>query len=102
LILDQVFVDSLRLRKGVNESTRDLIERLAGRKGKPVGAKHVARELGIPIDRAEKRNRKLYVAVPPPHFVPDPERLFCKLHLKDTVRIFHPITGEKIVYRPKR
>lgn len=117
LIFDHVFVASLRLRKGVNESTRDL-GRLSAREGGPVQAKHVARELGVSMDRAhrilrnavaagvikranapEKTNRKLFLAVPPPRFVPDPKRLFRKLHLKKTVRIFHPITGERIVYR---
>ena len=121
LIFDHVFVESLRLRKGVSESTRDLITRLSARNGRPVGAKHVARELGVSMSRAhrmlrsaeaagvikranepEKGNLKLYLAVPPPRFVPDPERLFRKLHLKKTVRIFHPITGERIVYRRKR
>lgn len=50
----------------------------------------------------EKGNPKLYLAVPPPRFVPDPKRLFRKLHLKETIRIFHPITGEEIVYRHKK
>jgi hypothetical protein len=50
----------------------------------------------------EKGNRKLYVAVPPPRFVPDPKRLFRKLHLKKTVRIIHPITGEEIDYRREK
>jgi hypothetical protein len=121
LIFDHVFVASLRLRKGVNESTRELVDRLSARKGRPVGAKHIARDLGVTMDRAhrmlrnaaaagvikranepEKGNLKLYVAVPPPRFVPDPERLFRKLHLKETVRIIHPITGEQIVYRRKK
>jgi hypothetical protein len=86
-----------------------------------VEAKHVVRELGVTKDRVyrmlrsataagvferandpEKRNRKLFVAVPPPRFVPDPERLFRRLHLKKTVRIIHPITGERLVYRRKK
>ena len=121
LIFDHVFVASLRLRKGVNESTRDLVDRLSARKGRPVEAKHIAHERGVSMDVAhrmlrnaaaagvieranepEKGNRKLYVAVPPPRFVPDPERLFRKLHLKKTVRIIHPITGERIVYRREK
>jgi predicted transcriptional regulator len=120
-VFDRIFVGSLSLRKGVNESTRDLIARLSARRERPVGAKHVARELRISMDRAqrmlrtgaaagvieranepEKGNRKLYVAVPPPRFVPDPKRLFRKLRLKKTVRIIHPITGEEIVYRRKK
>jgi len=121
LIFDHVFAESLRLRKGVNEATRDLVDRLFARKGKPVEAKHIAHERGVSMDVArrmlrnaaaagvikranepEKGNRKLYIAVPPPRFVPDPERLFRKLHLKNTVRIIHPITGERIVYLRKR
>src|ERR1035437_940002 len=113
LIFDRVFVESLRLRKGVNESTRDVVDNLSLQKKGPVRAKDVARERGVSMDRAyrmlrsaetagvimrtnepEKGNRKLFLAVPPPRFVPDPKRLFRKLHLKETVRICHPITGE--------
>jgi hypothetical protein len=120
LIFDHVFVESLRLRKGVNEATRDLVDGLSARKGKPVEAKHIAHERGVSMDVAhrmlrnaatagvieranepEKGNRKLFVAVPPPRFVPDPERLFRKLHLKKTVRIIHPITGKRI-YRQEK
>lgn len=121
LIFDHVFVESLRLRRGVNEATRDLVDRLSARKGSPVEAKDLVRELGVTKDHAyrmlrkaatagvikranqpDKRNLKLYVAVPPPRFVPDPKRLFRKLHMKKTVRIVHPITGERIVYRRKK
>jgi len=121
LIFDQVFVGSLRLRKGVNESTRDLVDSLSAEKKRPVSAEDVARERGVSKDKAyrilssaqkagvikranepEKGNLKLYLAVPPPRFVPDPKRIFRKLYLKSTVRIFHPITGEPIVYRRKK
>ncbi|MBZ5683999.1 MAG: helix-turn-helix domain-containing protein [Acidobacteriia bacterium] len=121
LIFDRVFVESLRLRKGVNEPTRDLVDRLSAKRGKPVEAKDVARALRVPKNRAyrmlsnaakagvikrvnepEKGNLKLYLAVPPPRFVPDPHRLFRKLDLKTMVRIVHPITGEQIVYRRKK
>lgn len=121
LIFDQVFVGSLRLRKGVNESTRDLVARLSLQKKRAVSAQDVAQERGVSKDRAyrmlrsaetagvikranepEKGNRKLFLAVPPPRFIPDPKHLFRKLHLKGTVRIFHPITGELIVYRRKK
>lgn len=44
LIFDQVFVESLRLRKGVNESTRDLVDRLTVRKHRPVAARLYERE----------------------------------------------------------
>jgi hypothetical protein len=120
-IFDRVFVESLHLRKGVSESTRELVERLCTQKGKPIGAKHLARELRVPMDRAyrmlrsaegagvviranepEKRNRKLFLATPPPRFIPDPERIFRKLSFSKTIRLLHPITGEEIVYRPKQ
>jgi hypothetical protein len=121
LIFDRIFVDSLRLGKGVNESTRNLVDRLSAQMGKPVEAKDVAHALRVSKDRAyrmlsnaakagvikrtnepEKGNLKLYIAVSPPRFVPDPKRLFRKLHLKETVRIFHPITGDEIVYRHEK
>jgi hypothetical protein len=120
LIFDQVFAESLRLRRGVNEATRDLVSRLAAKKGGPVEAKDVVRELKVSNDRAsrllrnalkagvikrankpERENRKLFRALPAPTFVPDPSRLFRKLHLHHKIRIFHPITGERIVYRPR-
>ena len=121
LIFDQVFVGSLRLRKGVNESTRDLVDSLSAENKKPVSADDVADARGVSKDRAhrilrnaetagvikrankpERGNRKFFLAVPPPRFAPDPKRLFRKLHLKRAVRIFHPITGELIVYRRKK
>jgi hypothetical protein len=121
LIFDQVFVGSLRLRKGVNESIRDLVNSLSAEMKRAVSAEDVARARGVSKDKAyrmllsaakagvieranepEKGNLKLYLAVPPPRFVPDPKRLFRKLHLKRTVRIFHPITGEQIVYRREK
>lgn len=121
LIFDQVFAESLRLRKGAHESTRDLVGRLAAQKGGPVDAKDIMHELHISRDRAsrmlrnaakagviersnkpEKGNRKLFLALPAPSFVPDPQRLFRKLRLSEAVRIFHPITGERIVYRPRK
>ena len=120
LIFDQVFVGSLRLRRGINESTRDLVDSLSAGKKRPVSAEDVAHTRGISKDRAyrmlrnaeaagvieranepEKGNRKLFLAVPPPRFAPDPKRIFQKLHLKKSVRIFHPITGEEIFYRRK-
>ncbi len=121
LIFEHVFAESLHLRRGVNESTRDVVGRLCAQKGKPIGAKHLAKELGIPMVRAyrtlrnaekagvitranepERRNRKLFTAAPAPRFIPDPERLFLRLKFKRTIRILHPITGEEIVYRPKK
>ncbi len=88
--------------------------------GKPVAATEVAHELRISQDKAysklryavqagviriankpERSNRKKYLALPPPHFVPDPKTLFRELDLKETVRFVHPISGESVVYKPK-
>ena len=52
-------------------------------------------------DKPEKGNRKLFLARTPQHFVPDPKRLFRKLSLKESVKFIHPLTGERIVYKPK-
>lgn len=121
LIFDQVFVESLHLGAGVGEATRRLVESIADETGKPVRAKDVARKLNISMDAAyrklraaeqaevvrlankpEKNNRKKYWALPAPRFVPDPKKLFRKLRLKETVKFVHPLTGEQIVYKPKK
>jgi hypothetical protein len=120
LIFDQVFVESLHLGTGVGEATRRLVEAISNETGKPVRPKDVARELQISMDQAyrklrsaeqagvirlankpEKSNRKKFWALPAPHFVPDPNKLFRKLRLKETVSFVHPLTGELIVYKPK-
>ena len=120
LIFDQVFVESLR-RKTVNDLTRDDVQQLCAQKKRAIGVKDLARKLRIPRHQAygrlhraavtgtikqankpEKTNRKLYVASSPPHFVPDPEKLFQKLKLRGPVRFVHPITGETIEYRRKK
>lgn len=119
LIFDRVFVESLGIGKGAVEATRRAVEKISAATGKPVEAKEVARELGISKDKAysklryamqagviriankpERGNRKKYLALPPPHFVPDPKRLFRKLAMTDTVKFAHPLTGEWIVYKP--
>ena len=121
LIFDQVFVESLRLSAGVGEATRRLVEDIVAETGKPVRAKDVARKLNISMDGAyrklrsaeqagvirlankpEKRNRKRYWALPAPHFVPDPKKLFRQLRLKEMVEFVHPLTGEQIVYKPRQ
>lgn len=122
LILDPVFVESLHLGSGAGEETRRLVEDIAARKKRAVGAKDIARKLGISMDKAysklryaeqvgviqrankpEKSNRKLFLAAPRPRFVPDPEKLFRKLRdFGETVRFVHPITGKWIEYRRDR
>ena len=119
LIFDRVFVESLHLSKSTGEETRRLVEAIVAENGKAAQVKDVARELGISLDRAyaklryakqvgvirlvnrpEQSNRKTYVAMPRPRFLPDPEKLFQDLEgVKGPVRFVHPITGEWIVYK---
>lgn len=121
LIFDRVFVESLPpLGKAAGEATRRLVEAIAKETGKQVRAKDVSRKLHISMDQAyrklryaervgvirlankpEKNNRKKYEALPAPRFVPDPKKLFRKLRMKEVVSFVHPITGERIVYKPK-
>jgi hypothetical protein len=120
LIFDHVFVESLPIGKGVGEGTRRVVEAILHETGKPVRAEDIARKLTISMDTAyrklrsaeqsgvirlankpEKSNRKKYWALPAPRFVPDPKTFFRKLRLKETVKFVHPLTGEKIVYKPR-
>jgi hypothetical protein len=121
LIFDPVFVESLHLGKGVGELTRRLVEAISVAKGRPVRAKDVARKLDISMDQAYsklryavkagvirqanrpgKNNRKAYLSIPSPRFVPEPEKLFRKLKdLEETVRFVHPITHDWVTYRRK-
>jgi hypothetical protein len=118
-IFDSVFVESLHLGKGAGEATRRLVDQIAAEKGRPVRAKDLARKLHISMDQAysklryaanvgaiqranksERTNRKLFLPVSRPHFVPDPKELFRKLKdLKHTIRFVHPLTGKSVVYR---
>ena len=120
LIFDQVFVESLAIGKGTTEETRRAVQEISLSTGKAVGAEELAHKLRISKDKAygklryaaqagviriankpEKSNRKRYLAMPAPHFVPDPKSLYRKLRLKETVRFVHPLTGECVVYKPK-
>lgn len=120
LILDPAFAESLHLNRGAGDDTRRLVDEISARKKRPVNAKDIARKLGISMDKAydklryaarvgairqankpERSNRKAYLSAPRPRFVPDPEKLFRKLRLKEAVTFVHPITGEQIVYKPK-
>jgi hypothetical protein len=122
LILDSVFVESLHLGKGAGEATRRLVEEIATEKGRAVRARDIARKLGISMDNAyaklryaehvgvvrrankpERGNRKTYLAVPRPRFVPDPEKLFQQItDAGPEVRFIHPITGEWVIYGRKK
>jgi hypothetical protein len=122
LIFDSVFVESLHLGKGTGEATRRLVEEIVARKNRPVDVKDIMKEGKVSKDQAyaklrsaeragvirranqrERSNRKLYLPVPRPRFVPDPEKLFHKLEgVGDKVRFVHPLTGESVTYRRKK
>jgi hypothetical protein len=122
LIFDHVFVESLQLRKGAAEGTRKLVEEIAAGKKRAVGARDIKSKLKISIDqaysklryaektgviqranKAEKSNLKLYLPVPRPRFVPDPQKLFRKLkNLNETVRFVHPLTGKCVIYKREK
>ena len=118
LIFDSVFIESLRLGKGVGEATRRELESITTATGKPVRAKDLARKLNISMDKAyaklryaavagvvrvvskpERSNSKKYLAIPAPRFVPDPEKLFHELAFKKKANFVHPLTGEQVVYK---
>jgi hypothetical protein len=119
LIFDSIFVHSLH-GGGEAAETRQAVERIMARSGGPsVGAADLAQELRIPrhhayallrqavkegtlrrANRPEKDNRKLFVPVAVPRFVPDPAEIFKKASdVKEPVKFLHPITGKSVVYR---
>jgi hypothetical protein len=121
LIFDSVFVESLHLDKAAGEATRKLMDKIIARKGRPVNVKDLMKVLKVSKDQAysklryaeragvirrankpEKGNRKLYLPVSRPRFVPDPEKLFRKLKgLGGEVRFVHPLTGKSVRYSRK-
>jgi hypothetical protein len=122
IIFDPVFVESLHRQKGTEEIIGRAVRSISVKKKRPVTAKDIARKLGISMDGAyaslrraeeagvikqankpEKSNRKRFLPTVPPHFVPDPEKLFQELKdLTETVRFIHPISGECVVYRREK
>jgi len=98
--------------KAAGEATRRLVDEISAEKKRPVEAKDIAHKLGISKDKAyaklryavqagviqqankpQKDNRKAYLSMPRPRFVPDPEKLFQKLKgLKGPVRFVHAST----------
>jgi hypothetical protein len=118
VIFDPVFVESLHLNRGSGEDTRRLVDDISARKKRPVDAKDIARKLGISMDKAyaklryaaqvgairqvnkpQKSNRKAYLAIPRPRFVPDPKKLFQELKDLKAVRFVHPLTGKWVTYQ---
>jgi len=123
LIFVPAFQESLHGGTEETDQTRALVDRLATQSDKKsVSWREVAKELGISKDKAyrvlreareagviyqcnkpEKGNLKRYAATKWPPFIPDPETLFQKFPaLGKRVRIIHPLTGRRIVYRRKR
>lgn len=121
LIFDAAFVESLHLGKGVGETTRRTVESIETETGRSVQAKDLADKLKISMDQAYqklryamqagviqlankpgKSNVKKFKAVSAPRFVPDPKKLFRALGLKNPVSFIHPITGERVTYKPKK
>jgi len=119
LIFDPVFVESLHLNRGSAEDTRRLVEEMSARKKRSVEARDIAHKMKISMDKAyarlryaarigaiqqankpQRSNRKAYLSMPRPRFVPDPEKLFQELRgLEDQVRFVHPFTGKRVTYR---
>ena len=120
IIFDHAFVESLHRGHGSEEATRRIVHCLVKRERRGVGAKEVADELRISMDRAYARlrraekvgviqrantprqhNLKHFVPTARHRFVPDPGELFQKLKMKDSVGFVHPVTGKRVVYRAR-
>lgn len=123
LIFVPAFQESLHRGTEETDQTRVLVERLAARsKTKSVNCSELAKELGISKDKAyrmlraareaeaiyqcnkpEKGNPRRYRPTKWPAFIPDPESLFQQLpELGKALRLVHPLTGERIVYRREK
>jgi hypothetical protein len=118
LIFDSVFVESLHRNEGSAFETRQAVESISSRHGRPAQARDLARELNVSTDTAyrrlreaeeagtirrvnpsEKSNRKFFLAAPRMRFIPDPEKLFQQLkQIPSPVRFVHPLTGKRVVY----
>jgi len=117
IILDRIFVDSLRRGFDANLETRLAVAALAKRKdGAGVGALELAARLRISqnqayrrlqtaadaglIDRSNpraKNNTKLFLPTPRPRFVPRPEELVDKIaSLKTPIEFIDPFTGRRV------
>jgi hypothetical protein len=114
ILFESVFVESIHRGADKTLETRSIVEQLAKRKGSPAHAIDLKKELSISIDSAYTRlreaeaaaairratkpakgNKKLFIAVPRPRFVPDPVELFEQIPaVGDSVKFVHPLTGE--------
>jgi hypothetical protein len=120
MIFDDVFVESLHRVGGPAFDTGEIVRTLYLKNNSvPIQARDLAKKLGISLDRAyerlrhavdagtvhranrpEKDNRKLYAPSPRGRFLPAPEEVFLELSEEEnTVRFFHPISGEPVVYK---
>jgi len=119
LIFEDAFSKSLTLADEKSVELRDVISRISSRRGgRPVSARDVEKELGIPLHEAyelirravdhkliqranapQKGNRKLYLpAAARIQFLPKPEDVFKMASVADRVKFVHPITGKAVVY----
>jgi len=122
-IFEGVFTESLHRGSEQTLETRNHIEILCEESGgAPVDSKALAQRLGISKDRAygllrraaatgvirkvnppAKTNRKLFLPVPLPRFIPDPRIIFENSpEIEGPVEFVDPLTGKQIVFRRGR
>jgi len=119
-IFEGVFTESLHRGSGGTLETAKTLEILSKNlDGAAVDAKALAKHLGIPRDKAyqllrrastigairkvnapARTNRKLFLPVPLPRFIPDPKIIFdSSPEIKSPVKFVDPFTGEDIIFR---
>jgi hypothetical protein len=122
-IFEGVFTESLHSSSDLTLETRKNIEILSNESGgAPVDSKALAQRLGISKDRAynllrraaatavirranppAKTNRKFFLPVPLPRFIPDPQIILdCSPEIESPVEFVDPFTGEKIIFRRRK
>ena len=119
ILFESVFVESLHHGDDADLETREIVKRLSRISGNPVSAIDLAKELNISkdiaytklrlaqqsgvirrVNKPEKSNRKLFLPVARPRFLPDPRELFDSLpELGKEVRFVHPLTNQWVIYR---
>ncbi len=120
ILFEDVFVESLHRHADKNLSTRvAVVEISEANGGNPVAAPDLARHLAISEDRAyarlrkasedgvirrvnkpEKGNRKLFLPVPLPRFVPNPSVVLGDIpEIPTPVEFVHPLTGQRMQLR---
>jgi len=117
ILFESVFVESIHRGADRTLETRSIVERISKRKGSAVHVTDLMKELSISkdagytllreaeaagairrVNRTVKGNKKLFLAVPRPRFIPDPEEMFDQIpEVGSTVKFIHPLTGEWVV-----